>query len=71
MQNYKAMLQTIRSQTLGIIAEITQTPKPTYTVEGQSVSWENYLKQLQDTVNWCNAGLTAEEPFEIRTTAGT
>ncbi len=71
MQNYKSMLHVIRSQTLGIIAEITAAPKPTYTMDEQTISWESYLKQLQATVDWCNAGLIAEEPFEIRTTSGT
>lgn len=64
-------IRTIRSQTLAMIAELTQSPKPTYSVENQSVSWESYLKQLQATVDWCDRQLTAEEPFEIRTTAGT
>lgn len=69
--NYANQLRTIRSQTLAIIAEITKTPKPTYSLDGQSVSWETYLKQLQTTVSWCNAQLAASQPCEIRTQAGT
>ncbi|MBE6424514.1 MAG: hypothetical protein IJD43_11320 [Thermoguttaceae bacterium] len=61
----------IRAQTLAMIDELTQSPKPTYSVENQSVSWETYLKQLQTTVTWCDQQIAAAEPFEIRTTAGT
>jgi len=61
----------IRAQTLAMIDELTQSPKPTYSVENQSVSWETYLKQLQTTVTWCDQQRAAADPFEIRTTAGT
>lgn len=69
--HYADQLRTIRCQTLAIIEEITKSPKPTYALDGQSVSWETYLKQLQATVSWCNAQLAASEPCEIRTQAGT
>lgn len=69
--NFANQLRTIRAQTLAIIAEITKTPKPTYSLDGQSVSWETYLKQLQATVSWCNTQIAASEPCEIRTQAGT
>lgn len=60
------MLLQIRSQTLAIIAEITAQPKPDYSVDGQSVSWNDYLAQLQKTVDWCDRRLAAEEgPVEI------
>jgi hypothetical protein len=59
-------LRTIRSQTLALIAELTAKPKPTYQVEGQSVSWNEYLARLHETVDWCERKLAGEEPFEIR-----
>ena len=62
-------IRIIRAQTLAILQSVTQNPKPTYTLDGQSVSWESYLKQLQCTLDWCDAKL--DEPFEIRTQAGT
>ena len=62
-------IRIIRAQTLAILQDITENPKPTYTLDGQSVSWESYLKQLRDTLDWCDAKL--EEPFELRTQAGT
>jgi hypothetical protein len=59
-------VQTIKSQTLAIIAELTANPKPTYYIDGQSVSWNDYLRNLQATVDWCERKLAGEEPFEIR-----
>ena len=55
-------LKTIRSQTLARIAEITAEPKPSYTIDGQSVSWNDYLKTLRETVSWCDRMLNAENP---------
>lgn len=59
-------LAAIRSQTLARIAEITAQPKPTYNIDGQMVAWAEYLKQLQQTVDWCDQKLAAAEPFEFR-----
>jgi hypothetical protein len=59
-------IRTIKSQTLAIIAELTANPKPTYYIDGQTVSWNAYLARLQATVDWCDRKLAGEEPFEIR-----
>jgi hypothetical protein len=59
-------LAAIKSQTLAIIAELTANPKPTYYIDGQTVSWNDYLKSLQATVDWCERKLAGHEPFEFR-----
>jgi len=59
-------LQAIRSQTLALIAELTTNPKPTYYIDGQSVSWNDYLASLRATVDWCERKLAGEQPVEIR-----
>ena len=56
---------TVKTQTLARMAEITAQPKPTYNVDGQMSAWGDYLKQLQQTVDWCNEKLAGEEPFEF------
>ncbi len=67
-----SQLRAIRSRTLGLIAEITAVPKPTYSVDGQSVSWNDYLQQLRETVEWCERRLAAAEGGgEFRTVAET
>jgi len=48
------MYPTIKSQTLSMIAEMTANPKPSYNIDGQSVQWTDYLKQLRATVEWCD-----------------
>ena len=59
-------ITTIKTQALARIAEITAEPKPTYTIDGQTIAWGEYLKQLQQTVDWCNQKLAGETPFEFR-----
>jgi hypothetical protein len=58
-------VRTIKSQTLALIAELTANPKPTYSLDGQTVSWNDYLVSLRATVDWCERKLATEEPFEI------
>lgn len=56
----------IKSQTLARIVEITAAPKPSYSIDGQSVSWNEYLAQLKETVAWCDAQAGTVEPFEVQ-----
>jgi hypothetical protein len=60
-------LAIIKTQTLAIMAEITAEPKPTYTISGQTVSWAEYLKQLQQTADWCDQQLASQTPQEFQT----
>lgn len=64
MPTDQEQLQTIKTQTLALIAEITAAPKPSYAIDGQAVSWSEYLAQLKQTVAWCDERLTQVEPFE-------
>jgi hypothetical protein len=59
-------ITAIRGQTLALIADLTANPKPSYKVADQSVAWGDYLKQLQDTVAWCDRQISALAPFEVR-----
>ncbi len=64
-------IQTIKSQTLALVAQITADPKPSYSVDGQKVSWSEYLARLQATVDWCERKLAGQEPFEIHSQGAT
>jgi len=66
MSSNAEQIATIKTQTLARIAEITAEPKPNYYIDGQMVSWADYLGQLQKTVGWCNEQLAGEEPFEFQ-----
>ena len=58
-------IQAIKSQTLGLIAEITAQPKPTYKIDGQNVLWTQYLARLHETVTWCDQQIAALSPTEL------
>jgi len=58
-------LTAIRANTLAQIAAVSAERKPSYSDGGQSFSWTEYLEHLQRRIEWCNAQLSAAEPFEI------
>ncbi len=60
-------ITAIKSNTLAQIAEVSTERKPTYTENGQSFSWTEYLEHLQRRVAWCNDMLAVEQPFEVET----
>lgn len=63
-------IATIKTQTLAIIADMTANPKPSYNIDGQSVSWSEYLDRLQKTVAWCDEQLAATNgPYEQHSVA--
>ena len=66
MPTDREQLESIKSLALAQLAELRALPKPTYTIDGQTVSWESYARSLQETVDWCDAKLTDSEPFEIQ-----
>ena len=51
-----------------MIAELTANPKPSYNIDGQSVQWTDYLKQLRSTVEWCDQQIARCEPGIEETT---
>jgi hypothetical protein len=63
--SYSDQIQAIKSNTLLQMAEVSIQKKPTYTEDGQTFQWTEYLEHLQRRVDWCNAQLAAEEPFEF------
>jgi hypothetical protein len=65
------IIRTIKTQTLTLIQELTVNPKPSYSLDGQEISWTEYLAQLKRTLDWCDHQLAGEEPFEIHTTGYT
>ena len=67
----REQLEAIRSQTLAQLVELRAHPKPTYFIDNQSVSWTDYVRSLQQTVDWCDAKLVGLEPFEVQSRAVT
>jgi hypothetical protein len=67
MSQDSQQIAAIKSQTLAAISEITAVPKPTYSIDGQTVAWSDYLQQLLRTVDWCDEKLAGETPIEFQT----
>lgn len=64
-------IEAIRSQTLVQMQDLLDNPEPTYSVNGQEISWMLLLEALQQTVDWCDRKLAECEPFEIHSQGGT
>lgn len=61
-------LQTIKTNTLAILVDLTANPKPSYSINGQSVSWESYYAQLLAQLERINSLIRVEGgPVEIAT----
>ncbi len=63
----RLQIETIKNQTLQLIEDLRANPKPTYSIDGQTVSWTHYVETLQETVDWCDRKIADSEPFEIHT----
>jgi hypothetical protein len=61
----------VRSQTLAQLVELRANPKPSYSIDGQNVSWTEYAASLQETIDWCDRKLAEYQPFELQTEATT
>ena len=57
---------TIRNLSLAQLESLRANPKPTYSIDGQQVSWTQYVESLQQTVDWCDRKLEGYDPFEYR-----
>ena len=57
-------LQTALANAKATLAQILASPKPTYTVEGQTVNWTEYQKMLMDNVAALKQ-LQSQAPYEF------
>jgi hypothetical protein len=71
MPTDRQQLETIRSQALAQLVDLRASPKPTYALDGQKVSWETYVRSLEATVDWCDQKLRDFDPFEVQSQAVT
>jgi len=65
MPSYLENLQTARDQIAANLAAITAEPKPNYSIDGQSVSWQSLFESYTDQLLKLDALIAAAEPFEI------
>lgn len=67
----REQIERIKSQTLAQLIELRAAPKPTYSIDGQTVSWTDYMRSLLETIDWCDAKLLGLDPFEVQSQAAT
>jgi hypothetical protein len=61
-------LQTIRTGLLERLEELTDSPRPNYSIDGQAVSWQSLYDSLWDKLTKVNGQIARlEGPFEIET----
>jgi hypothetical protein len=71
MASYEDNLKAVKENIAARLAEITASPKPSYSIDGQSVSWTEYFNSLVQQLKEINqqleaAGSVAVAPWEIR-----
>lgn len=60
-------LAAIKTLAIARLKELLASPKPSYNVDGQSVSWNEYHRMLVEQIKSIDEILGADEPFEIHT----
>ena len=65
-----AQLAIVRTQVISLIAELTLSPKPSYSIDGQRVNWGDYLEMLFRQVAQVDAAILAitDDPYEFTST---
>ncbi|HEX4132478.1 MAG TPA: hypothetical protein VHZ24_20775 [Pirellulales bacterium] len=70
MSNLLQNLITARDNIAANLAAITANPKPSYSIDGQRVSWQALCDSYSRQLVALNAQIAAADPFEI-TSLGT
>lgn len=58
-------LQTIRTNLIAALLTESASPKPNYSIDGQSMSWNDYRISLLSQIRTLDELIGAEDPFEI------
>lgn len=61
-------ITTIKTRTLALLADLSENPKPSYMIDGQSIQWAAYERMLLAKVEWCDARLPAQDIVEVHST---
>jgi hypothetical protein len=62
--DYVVNLSAARNNLAARLAEVTASPKPSYSIGGQSVSWSEYQRLLLDQLAAIDERINGAEPFE-------
>jgi hypothetical protein len=65
MATYLENLTTARDNVAARLVEITADKKPSYSIDGQSVSWSEYFDTLTKQLDQLNKLINAQNPYFI------
>lgn len=68
MATYEQNLVTARDNLAAALASATANPCPNYSIDGQTVSFADYIDSLNRQIDTINAKIAAGTPFEFTTT---
>ena len=72
MATREANLETALDNIAQQLADVTAHPKPNYSIDGQSVSWSDHLRNLLDAQKMLREALVEEQgPFEVHSVGRT
>jgi hypothetical protein len=69
--SYLDDLKTARDQVASNLKALTASPKPNYSLDGESYTWQGLFDSYVAQLERLNALLAAEETFEEASQAGT
>jgi len=58
-------LQAAREYMAAQLKDIVENPKPTYTVDGQTVKWTEHAAMLADKITTLDKIINELEPYEV------
>lgn len=67
MPTYAEHLRTARDNYAAALAEISTNPKPSYSVDGQNMSWTEYQAFIVEKLMLLNQALSvADGPWQVK-----
>lgn len=57
-------LATIKANILARLEDVTSSPKPNYSIDGQNVSWQAYFDSLMRQLKAIDDQINAATPYE-------
>ena len=61
---YISDLEDARDNIATLLKNMTANPKPSYSIDGQTIQWSAYFRMLTDKLETINQAISAGNPFE-------
>lgn len=57
-------LKSARNNVAARLKEITESPRPDYSLDGESISWSGYFSMLTGQLESLNKAIQAAQPYQ-------